>query len=187
MTKEKNNKKLIFGICAAVVVVMIIAIIIIIKCNNSGLNDDFFKSSGNKIVLTSPANDPQAEQMGAVRLHQVFIVDGEDIKSAKIYAEFESKEEAKGAAESDALKDSLEDGDVTEYELNDKYLILTMPKSFIDNRTTSDIKAAEEYLKNYYEGKQLVEDYTETIDYSYAENENYEYEESVEGSGEVNE
>lgn len=167
---KKNSKKLpvIIGILV-LIAAAIIAAVLIINCNKNEFDDAFFTTNDKKIVINSAANDPQAAQMGAIKMHQVYEVNGEELVSAKFYAEFDDEEKAKSADDSEELKMAIESGDVKSHKRKGKFIILEMPDSIIEGRTVAEIRAAAEYYKQYENGSYPVEDNTEKIEYTFVD------------------
>ncbi len=168
MAKKSNKKPIIIGAIILAIVAAVVAIVIIVNKNN-GLRDAYFKTDSNKIVINPLANDPQAAQMGATKIHQVYEIKGEEVTAVKFYAEFEDNDKAKAANDSDELKVAIENGSVKSRKLKGKYLVLEMPLEITEGRTVAEIRETAEYYSQYENGSYPVEDNTEHIDYTFAD------------------
>ncbi len=140
--KAENKNKLIAIIAGAVLVVaaVVVAILLINKNKGEVLNDDFFKTSDKKIVLstTTPANsDPTV----AKKVHQVYNIDGDKITSLKVYSEFESEQAAKDADAKPEAKAAKEAGQYKDYKVDGKWIIITMKDEMYQSLTVEQLKA----------------------------------------------
>ena len=85
---QKNNKKLIIGICSIVAVVAIIAVIVIIITMRGGfgpaINDNYFVTDNSKYVITLDEKQTD-EDINAEKTHIVYNYSGNNITSVKYY------------------------------------------------------------------------------------------------------
>lgn len=154
---QKNNKNLIIGICSAVAAVIIIAVVAIFATRGGKptLNDDYFVSDNNKLVITMDSEQSD-DEINAEKTHIVYNYSGNDITAVKYYYEFTDATAAKAGY--DAVKDSI--GSLYKsVELDGKYVVLTSNESDFEGMTAEDVKQQIEFMK-------LIEDmeFDETSD-----------------------
>ena len=143
---QKNNKKLIIGICSIVAVVAIIAVIVIIITMRGGfgpaINDNYFVTDNSKYVITLDEKQTD-EDINAEKTHIVYNYSGNNITSVKYYYEFTDDATAKNSYNS--IKDSI--GELYKsIELNGKYIILTLNEADFEGMTTDDVKQQIEFM-----------------------------------------
>ena len=160
MAKETGVNKKIIAIIVAVVLVIAAAVttVIIINNNNNNnnsnnnetsssensneetLNDDFFKTTDDKIVISTASNNPTDSSV-ALKVHQVYSVDGDTITGLKVYSEFDSEDSAKAADAKPEVEEGMQTGKYVDHKVEGKYLIVTMPESMYQTVTAADIRA----------------------------------------------
>lgn len=187
MAEKSGSKNKIIAIAASVIVVAVAVVLGIIICKNKGssINDDFFKSDDGKIVYSSSADDPEAAQLGAIKLHQVYKVDGDKITSATVYAEFENEEKAKAASENEDYKNAITAGDFKDGKVNGKYIVLEMPEASYAEMSASALRQSLELLEKIKNGEITIDTNEETeadeeVEYTFVEETSDESEESTE-------
>ena len=114
--------------------------------NNTEINDDYFVSDGTKYVLTieSDDSDLDSDEIAAIRTHFVYTYSGDKITGLKTYSEF------KDAATAEKAYQEYEefDEDMTNIEVNGKYLIITAEPDEYEGMTVSDIEELAEFMKS---------------------------------------
>lgn len=160
--EAKKNNKLIAIICGAavVVIVAVVGIILINKNKGETLNDDFFKTSDTKIVISNTANstDPTV----AKKVHQVYTVDGNKVTGLKVYSEFESEQAAKDADAKPEVAEAMKTGMYKEHKVQGKYIIVTMSDSMYQSVTAEQLRATAAALENVIQNG--VDQQTQTTD-----------------------
>ena len=143
---EKNNNKLIAIIAGAVLAIAAVVIAIII-INNKGetLDDNFFKTSDSKIVIsnTSNSSDPTV----AKKVHQVYTIDGDKITGLKVYSEFESEQAAKEADSKPEVEEAMKTGNYKDHKVQGKFIIITLNDSMYESLTVEQLKMTAEALE----------------------------------------
>lgn len=144
---ENNKNKLIAIIAGAVLVVAvaIIAIVMINKNKDEVLDDNFFKTSDSKIVLstTSDSSDPAV----AKKVHQVYTIDGDKITGLKVYSEFESEQAAKDADSKPEIEEAMKSGNYKDHKVQGKFIIVTMSDSMYQSLTVEQLKMSAELIE----------------------------------------
>jgi len=147
MAEEAKNNKLIAIIAGAalVIVAAVVGIIMINKNKGEVLNDDFFKSSDTKIVISNASNstDPAV----AKKVHQVYTIDGDKITGLKVYSEFESEQAAKDADAKPEIAEAMKTGNYKDHKVQGKYIIVTMNDSVYGSLTVEQLKATAAALE----------------------------------------
>lgn len=147
MAEEAKNNKLIAIIAGAalVIVAAVVGIIMINKNKGEVLNDDFFKSSDTKIVISNASNstDPAV----AKKVHQVYTIDGDKITGLKVYSEFESEQAAKDADAKPEIAEAMKTGNYKDHKVQGKYIIVTMNDSIYASLTVEQLKATAAALE----------------------------------------
>lgn len=141
---KKGNKNLIIGIVAALVVVVVVVVAIVLATRGSKLDDSFFVSDGSKYVVTMMGDDESLGEDSPVKTHAVYFYSGDKVTDMKYYYEFTSEDAAKKMF--DIYKELETDGSGT-YELNGKYVILTVDASQYEGMTADDAKQQVEFMK----------------------------------------
>ena len=163
--KNKDNNKLMIGLCSAVAVIVVVVVAIILATRGTNLDDSYFVSDGTKYVLTVESDeldfsDDEAEYT-PIKTHIVYTYSGDEITGMKTYAEYSSPESAKAAFE--ALKSA---GEETEgAEVNGKYIVMTNTPDQYEGMTSADVKQqveVMEMLKNMNLDNNKPESTTET-------------------------
>lgn len=161
MVKEtkKNNSGIIVGICCAVVLVVAIVLAVVLA-NQNQLGDAYFKSDGTKYVLTFDADemtsDDEAEYT-PVKTHIVYTYKDDTVTGLKTYAEYADSATAKKAY--DALKEG--GTDLTNIELNGKYIIETATAEQYEGLTASDVKRQIDFYESLKNGSLNQDDTSE--------------------------
>ncbi|MBQ6355304.1 hypothetical protein IJJ18_02715 [Candidatus Saccharibacteria bacterium] len=166
MAKETGVNKKIIAIIVAVVLVIAAAVTTVIIINNNNknndngdnntsentsennnegsneetLSDDFFETTDDKIVISTASNNA-ADSSVALKVHQVYTVDGDTITGLKVYSEFDSEESAKAADAKPEVEEGMQTGKYVDHKVEGKYLIVTMPESMYQSVTATDIRA----------------------------------------------
>jgi len=171
MEDEKTSKKLskktklLIAVSAIVAAVLVAVIIILANCNKTrkeevSLNDDFFRDSDTKIVMSIGDDNYTEDSSRAKQMYEVFNVEGEKIVSAYLYMEFESEVYANDSLASEETIAAINAG---VYKNNGrtegKYVILELPAETYSNVTASSLRKS-------------VADYEDTIERVKDENEN---------------
>ncbi len=141
---EQANKNKLFAIIGAAVLVIaaaVVAIMLINKNKGDVLNDDFFKTSDKKIVLTTVTPNTNGDPTIAKKVHQVYNIDGDKITSLKVYSEFESEQAAKDADAKPEAKAAKEAGQYKDYKVDGKWIIITMKDEMYQALTVEQLKA----------------------------------------------
>ena len=164
---KKDNKNVIIGsICAVVVVAVIVIVAVVLATSGSNkLNDDYFKSDGQKYVLTvetdQTAIEDTDEEYVPVKTHMVYTYSGDTITGLKLYYEYADADTAKKALEE--MKSAAGDEDLGDVVVEGKYVITTAPEEQYKDLTASDIKAQIEFMDALK--KMNLEDYsTDDVD-----------------------
>jgi hypothetical protein len=144
----ENNKNKLMAIIAGAVLVVAVAIIAIVMINkNKGevLDDNFFKTSDSKIVLstTSDSTDPSV----AKKVHQVYTIDGDKITGLKVYSEFESEQAAKEADSKPEIEEAMKSGNYKDHKVQGKFIIVTMSDSMYQSLTVEQLKMSAEIIE----------------------------------------
>ena len=165
--KEKNTKKIIAIVaCAvAVVVAIVVAVVLINKNKGEVLNDDFFKTTNEKIVISNTADstDPTV----AKKVHQVYFINGDKITGLKVYSEFESEQAAKDADAKPEVAEAMKTGMYKEHKVEGKYIIVTMADSVYQSTNVEQLKAAATVLEKAVQEQptqQQAEPQTQTVE-----------------------
>lgn len=144
---SKNNNKLIAIIASAVLVIaaIVIAIVVINKNKGEVLDDNFFKTSDSKIVMTttSDSTDPTV----ARKVHQVYTIDGDKITGLKVYSEFESEQAAKDADAKPEVAEAMKTGMYKDHKVQGKFIIVTMKDEMYQSLTVEQLKMTAEALE----------------------------------------
>ena len=149
MAEQANKNKLIAIVSAAalVIVAVVVAIVLINKNKGEVLNDDFFKTSDKKIVLTTTTPNTNGDPTIAKKVHQVYNIDGDKITSLKVYSEFESEQAAKDADAKPEAKAAKEAGQYKDYKVDGKWIIITMKDEMYQSLTVEQLKMTAEALE----------------------------------------
>lgn len=147
-TAKKDNKNLIFGICAAVLVVVVIVVAAIFATRGSSpkLSDDYFVSDDTKYVLTVDGDEAyeEDEEFAPVKTHVVYNYSGDTITGVTTYMEYTDEATAKTVY--DVYKNEEQDG-VKSVSLNGKYLVVEMTEDQYADITASDVKQQIEFME----------------------------------------
>ena len=148
---KKNNKNLIYGICAAAVVVVIAVVVAIIVMGNKPLDESFFVSDDTKSVLTmdpsSLSQDTDDDEYVPETMRLVYFFSGEKVSDLKMYYGYKSEEAAKKAA--DYLKSINQGQEIKDVSVNGKYVIVTADKSAYEDVTAEDAKQQVEMMEKF--------------------------------------
>lgn len=148
---EKNTNKLIAIIAAVVLTIAaaVVAIILINKNKGEVLNDDFFKTSDSKVVLSFDLSSSAGTTTGPVakKMHQVFTVNGDKITGLKVYTEYEDEAAAKEADSRPEVEEAVKNGQALDHKVNGKYLVASMPESAYAGATVEQLRASAETLE----------------------------------------
>ena len=129
--------------------VVLFVLIYFVFFGSSTINDNYFINSDSRIVSTS-AIPSKKLAYGATKIHKVYEVNGEEVKSYKLYYEFENSREASQKIE-EVKRKVLEDTAMVSAEQNGKYIIITMSDAFYKGNTASGIRrVVEESEKHNY-------------------------------------
>lgn len=143
----KNKNKLIAIIAGAALVIaaVVIAIVVINKNKGEVLDDNFFKTSDSKIVMTttSDSTDPTV----ARKVHQVYTIDGDKITGLKVYSEFESEQAAKDADAKPEVAEAMKTGMYKDHKVQGKFIIVTMKDEMYQSLTVEQLKMTAEALE----------------------------------------
>lgn len=179
----KNNKnKLIAIICGAVLVIaaVVIAIIVINKNKGETLDDNFFKTSDSKIVLSTTSNstDPTV----AKKVHQVYTIDGDKITGLKVYSEFESEQAAKDADAKPEVAEAMKTGMYKDHKVQGKFIIVTMKDEMYQTLTVEQLKMTAQAIEGAIQNG--VDQQTQTTEQTTTEQNTEQTTEETEGSEE---
>lgn len=148
--KEKKNKNLTV-IIASVVAVIALVIVVIALANfklrvPEEINDDYFVTGGNKVVLS--LNDEMSSfvdgEFEPEITHVVYYCNGEKINNIKIFFVYDDEDEASAAY--DWIGDNYEDW-ASNKELNGKYIIFQDNSDSYEDLSTSVMKDRIENMK----------------------------------------
>ena len=151
--KKKGQKKNLIIIIVAAIVVVILAVVAIVVMNSKlnvpeEINDDYFVSDNNKIVLS--LDDKMASFLDGEFepdiTHVVYYCSGDRINNVKVFFVYDDEEEASAAYE--GMGDDYEKW-ASSKELNGKYII------FQDNQGSYEKLSAEE-IRDDIEGMKAV-------------------------------
>lgn len=144
----KNKNKLIAIIASAVLVIaaIVIAVVVINKNKGEVLDDNFFKTTDSKIVMTttSDSSDPTV----AKKVHQVYTIDGDKITGLKVYSEFESEQAAKDADAKPEVAEAMKSGMYKDHKVQGKFIIVTMSDELYKSLTVEQLKMTAEALES---------------------------------------
>lgn len=156
--ETKNNNKKIIAIVVAAVLVIAAAVVTFILINNNNknnnndqgnnkevLDDNFFKSTDTKIVISNASNstDPAV----AKKVHQVYTVDGDKITGLKVYSEFESEQAAKDADAKPEIEEAMKTGNYKEHHVEGKFIIVTMSDATYQSVTAEQLRMTAQALE----------------------------------------
>lgn len=147
---KKNNKNLIFGICAAILVVAVVVVAIIFATSSSSpkLNDAYFVSDDTKYVLTvdgdGTTTETEDEEFTPAKTHIVYYYSGDTITGVTTYIEYADEATAKTVF--DVYKDQDQEG-VKSVSLNGKYIVVEMTEDQYADITASDVKQQIELME----------------------------------------
>lgn len=117
------------------------------KTDGNAIDDSYFVSDDTKYVFTLDSGyfDTEDSEVaeGLVKIYIVCTYSGEKVTGMKYYVEYVDETAAKKAY--GAAKDSGEDA--SDYALDGKYLIMTMPADQYEGLTPSDIKEQFELME----------------------------------------
>lgn len=146
--ESKNNSKIVAAVIGAIVVVAAVVVTIVLINVNKGetLNDEFFKTSNTKIVISNSGNsdDPAV----AKKVHQVYTVNGDKVTGLKIYSEFESEQAAKDADAKPEVAEAMKTGMYKDHKVQGKYIIVTMAESAYEGVTPDQLRVTAEAIEN---------------------------------------
>ena len=137
-------------IVLAVLLVAIIAISIVLGFyGHDELNDDYFVSDANKIVMTVNGQNasPIEEESGygPVKVYTVYYHVGDNVTGAKVFYEYINNDEAKTAYE----KINLEDKDwAINKGIDNKYIIIQYNKDLLKGFTIEQIRNSVEEINS---------------------------------------
>ncbi len=179
----KNNKnKLIAMISGAVLVIAAIVIAIVVINGNKGetLDDNFFKTSDSKIVLSTTSNstDPTV----AKKVHQVYTIDGDKITGLKVYSEFESEQAAKDADAKPEVAEAMKTGMYKDHKVQGKFIIVTMKDEMYQSLTVEQLKMTAQAIEGAIQNG--VDQQTQTTEQTTTEQNTEQTTEETEGSEE---
>ena len=147
----KNTNKLIAIIVAAVLVVAaaVVAFILINKNKGEVLDDNFFKTSDSKVVLSFDLSSSAGTTSGPVakKMYQVFSVSGDKITGLKVYTEYENEAAAKEADARPEVEEAVKNGQALDHKVNGKYLVASMPESMYATATVEQLRQSAEVLE----------------------------------------
>jgi len=149
--EAKNKNKLIAIIAGAVLVVaaVVVAFILINKNKGEVLDDNFFKTSDSKIVLSFDLSNSATTTTGPVakKMYQVFSVSGDKITGLKVYTEYENEAAAKEADARPEVEEAVKNGQALDHKVNGKYLVASMPESMYSTATVEQLRQSAELLE----------------------------------------
>ena len=150
--EAKNKNKLIAIIAGAVLVVaaVVVAFILINKNKGEVLDENFFKTGDNKVVLAFDlSNSTTTTTTGPVakKMYQVFSVSGDKITGLKVYTEYENEAAAKEADARPEVEEAVKNGQALDHKVNGKYLVASMPESMYAESTVEQLRASAEILE----------------------------------------
>lgn len=145
---ENSNKNKLMAIIAGIVLVVAVAVIAIIMINKNKeevLDDNFFKTSDSKIVMSTTSNstDPSV----AKKVHQVYTIDGDKITGLKVYSEFESEQAAKEADSKPEIEEAMKSGNYKDHKVQGKFIIVTMSDTLYESLTVEQLKMTADALE----------------------------------------
>ena len=160
---KKNNKNLIIGACVAVVAIVVIVVAVIFATSSPKLDDAFFKSSDTKYVMAmdSSAFETEDGEIKPAKAYVVYNYSGDKIGSAFTYIEFADASTAKKALDLIKSQEDIKEG-AKSVNTNDKYVVIEMKEETYKDLTVEMLKFYDSFLSD-----------------DDTENNNYDYEESV--------
>lgn len=136
--KKKNIKAIAIAAIAAVVVIAAIVVAAILMNQEPPIGDAYFKTAGNRLVYTAEIKNTEVN-FNAVKMHQVYKVDGETVRNYSLFYEFKDDYSANKALES--IKSSVSrDVDVANVEIYGKYVGIIYEDDLLENTTTTEIR-----------------------------------------------
>ena len=150
--KSKSKGKLNIRMIIVSLVLLVAVIIVSILLKNYGretLNDSYFVSDANKIVMTLDGADvpPIAEEVDytPAKVHTVYYYVGDNVNGAKVFYEYDNADEAKAVYE----KTSLDDKDwATGKSLDGKYVVFQYDSSLLKAFTPEQIRESIENVES---------------------------------------
>lgn len=149
--KKPKNQGLIISLCCAIVAIIVIAVVLVFVISNknngiTGLNDSFFTSDGSKYVLTIDGDEAYIEEdlPMPTKYHLVYFYSGDNITGLKTYYQFADNEAAQLVYDYYIENNS---GVYDAINIDNNYVIMTVPSSDYDGLTASDIKQQVDFIK----------------------------------------
>ncbi len=150
--KNKNNKNntrnknAIIGALVCVVALVIVVVVAVLSLKGyKKIDDSFFVSDGSKYVITLDGNlDVSSDSNGDTpkKAYYVYYYSGNDVTNVEAYYEFADDASAKQSYEAMVNE---EGGEMKNYELNGKYIVMTVDPSEYEGMTAADAKKRAEY------------------------------------------
>ena len=134
----RGKKQILTIVLPVVGLIAIVAVLCVILLKPQGLNDTYFINSDRRIVA-SIDNPSEKLLFGAKKIHKVYEVDDDTVKSYKLYYVFSDAKEADDKFVEVKHK-SLEDILVKEVSQEGKYIIVTMDKMTYEGKSPATIK-----------------------------------------------
>ena len=161
---KKSNKKL-FIIIGAVLVAAIIGVAVFLFIKNSNddtIGDGYFKTNGRRLVYSVEVEKSDTNY-GAVKLHQVYKIDGESVTDYTMFYEF--KDEYSASKAQQTIKASAwNDDSIKSVDLYGKYVGVVFDEELYEDLTASDVRsdiaereAYNEMMKNLKQEEQEEE------------------------------
>ena len=147
--KDKNKLIAIIAGLALAVVAVVVAVVIINNNKGEVLDDNFFKTTNDKIVISNSADS--SDPTVAKKVHQVYFVNGDKITDLKVYSEFESEQAAKDADAKPEVAEAMKTGMYKDHKVQGKFIIVTMAESSYQDTTAEQIRATAELLNKVIE------------------------------------
>ena len=154
-TKNNPNKNIIIGVCIAAITVVIIAVAVFFATKKPQITDAYFVTDNTKYVETSTAEEIgiSGDTTNApLKIHLVYIHDGDKITSITSYAVFANEAAAKAAL--DDYKEEVKEISKSVY-VNGKYIVAEMKDEQFKGLTITDLQESK------IEEPEVIEDYDE--------------------------
>ena len=149
MKESKSKKPIIIGIITAIVIAAIVAVVVILAVNKNKevvLNDDYFKTTADRVVYNAARND--GANYGAKSTHQVYDIKGDEITGYTFYYEYDSESKAKEAFET-IQSDAEYDETIKEVKQTGKYIAVYFEESAYAGSTATEVKNWIKSLEEY--------------------------------------
>ena len=155
---KKSNKKL-FIIIGAVLVAAIVGVAVFLLTRNKNdetINEAYFKSNDYRLVYSAEITNTEINY-GAIKLHQVYKIDGETVTDYTLFYEFKDDYSAEKAQQT--IKAAVwNDDSIKKVDLYGKYVGIVFDEEYTEDLTATAVRediaereAYDEYVKTLKE------------------------------------